>query len=88
MRKRSVSAGDSSPLSKVGERLQWLVGHNVTVRVAYAEIGQEGADTFAAVYEDTLPLGREYFFVFNVAGRRRLIRTSAVVEIITEGMFE
>lgn len=67
--------------SKVGERLEWLAGRKVTVRVAYAEIGQLGGETFAAVYEDVVPLGREYFFVFNVAGKRRLVRTSSVIEI-------
>ncbi len=67
--------------SKLGERLEWLIGKKVTVRVAYAEIGQLGGETFHAVYEDVVPLGREYFFVFNVAGKRRLCRTSSVVEI-------
>lgn len=75
--------GTSNTLSKVGERLQWLVGRKVTVRVAYAELGQLGSETFRAVYQDTVPLGREYFFIFNIAGRHRLIRTSAVVEIDT-----
>lgn len=78
------NATESNTWSKVGERLQWLQGSVVTVRVAYAEIGQIGSETFKAVYEDTVPLGREYFFVFNVSGRRRLIRTSAVVEISTQ----
>ena len=67
--------------SKVGERMEWLSGKRVTVRVAYAEIGQVGSETFHGVYEDVVPLGREYFFVFNIAGRRRLVRTSSVVEI-------
>lgn len=42
--------------SKVGERLEWLVGKKVIVRVAYAEIGQLGGEIFRAVYEDVLPL--------------------------------
>lgn len=69
--------------SKVGERLEWLQGQMVRVRVAYAELGQVGGDTFTATYEDTVPLGREYFFIFNASGQRRLIRTSSVVEIMT-----
>lgn len=70
--------------SKVGERLDWLRGQMVTVRVVYAELGQVGGDTFTAIYEDTVPLGREYFFIFNASGQRRLIRTTSVVEIATE----
>jgi hypothetical protein len=79
------AATESNTASKVGERLQWLQGQIVRVRVVYAEIGQLGGETFDAVYEDTVPLGREYFFVFNVSGCRRLIRTSSVVEISTLG---
>lgn len=77
-------AGQSNTLSKVGERLSWLTGRKVTVRVTYREIGQLGGETFSGVYEDTLPLGRAYFFVFNIAGRRRLITTTSVVEILEE----
>lgn len=83
--KATPNAGESNTASKVGERLAWLQGRIVEVRVAYAEIGQLGGETFRAVYEDTVPLGREYFFVFSVAGRRRLIRTSTVVEIAEQG---
>lgn len=68
--------------SKVSERLAWLDGRHVSVRVTYAEIGQLGGEQFNAIYRDVVPLGREYFFVFEVAGRRRLIRTGSVVEII------
>lgn len=82
---QSFDSSQSNTLSKVGERLLWMTGQKVTVRVVYAEIGQLGSDTFNAVYEDTVPLGREYFFVFNISGRKRLIRTSSVVEIITHG---
>lgn len=68
--------------SKVGERLAWLQGSKVDVRLCYAEIGQLGGEIFTAVYEDTVPLGREYFFIFNVAGRHRLVRTTSVIEIL------
>lgn len=74
---------DEPGTSKVSERLGWMVGSTVIVRVAYAELGQLSPETFTAVYQDTLPLGREYFFVFSVGNHQRLIRTSAVVEITT-----
>jgi len=67
--------------SKVSERLGWLQGKKVSVRICYSEIGQLGGESFVALYEDTVPLGREYFFVFSVSGKRRLVRTSSVVEI-------
>ena len=68
--------------TSVSERLAWwLEGAHCLVRVAYAEIGQVGGEQFHAIYRDVVPLGREYFFVFEVAGRRRLVRTSSVVEI-------
>lgn len=72
--------------SKVGERLLWLSGRRVSVRLSYAELGQLGSETFVATYMDTLPLGRGYFFVFEVAGKRRVVRTESVVEMaeITE----
>lgn len=77
-----MNPNESNTLSKVSERLAWLVGKKVTVRVVYAEIGQLGGETFEAVYQDTVPLGREYFFIFNISGKHRLIRTTAVVEIV------
>lgn len=72
---------DVGTLSKVSERLLWLKGKRVAVRVAYAEIGQMGGESFNALYEDVLPLGREYFFVFRVSNARVLIRTSTVIEV-------
>jgi hypothetical protein len=78
---KEFSPDKSNTMSKVSERLQWLQNSKVTVRVCYAEIGQVGNETFEAVYEDTVPLGREYFFVFNVAGRRKLLRTVSVISI-------
>jgi hypothetical protein len=82
---RQFSGDESNTQSKVSERLDWLRGHKVLVRVTYAEIGQVGGERFKAVYEDTVPLGRQYFFVFSIAGRRRLVSTTAVVEIETDG---
>lgn len=67
--------------SKVSERLEWLIGERVAVKVAYSELGQVSSDAFDGVYVDTVPMGREYFFVFEVDGARRLLRTSSVVEV-------
>lgn len=68
--------------SRVSERVDFLRGKRVEVRVAYAEIGQIGGETFEAVYVDTVPMGREYFFHFDVGrGLSRLIRTSSVISI-------
>jgi hypothetical protein len=74
-------AKPTNPSSKVAERLEWLIGKSVSVRVAYAEIGQMGGEVFQATYVDIVPLGREYFFVFNVGGLRRVFRTSSVIEL-------
>jgi hypothetical protein len=73
--------GETNTMSKVAERLLWLRNHEVKVRVAYSELGAIGSESFNAVFEDCVPTGREYFFVFNVAGKRRLVRTSSVVEM-------
>lgn len=56
----------------------------VKVRLSYAEIGQMGSEEFTGVYEDTLPLGRAYFFVFAVGRQKRLVQTSHVVEMTVE----
>lgn len=67
--------------SRVGERVEFLQGKIVRVRVAYAEIGQLGGELFDALFRDCIPLGREYFFVLEVSGKSRLVRTSAVIEL-------
>ena len=67
--------------SKVGERLLWLSGHKVKVRLSYAELGQLASEEFVATHKDTYPLGREYFFCFEVVGKNRIVRTTAVVEM-------
>lgn len=67
--------------SKVGERMMWLSGRNVRVRLRYAELGQLGSEEFVAQYEDCHPMGRSYFFVFSVGGKRRVIQTEHVVEM-------
>lgn len=67
--------------SKVGERLLWLSGRSVRVRLRYAELGQLGSEEFVATYEDCHPMGRGYFFVFSVGGKRRVINTEHVVEM-------
>lgn len=72
---------DNNTMSKVAERLLWLRKKEVEVHLAYSELGAIGSETFKAVFEDCIPTGREYFFVFNVAGKRRLVRTASVVEI-------
>jgi hypothetical protein len=85
MAQHRFSGEESNTQSRVSERLEWLRGCKVTVRLTYPEIGQLGGEQFKAVYEDTLPLGRAYFFVFSVAGRRRLVSTTSVIEIETDG---
>lgn len=67
--------------SRVGERVEFLAGRKVRVRVCYAEIGQMGGEVFDAIFIDCVPLGREYFFVFSISQARRLVKTSSVVEI-------
>jgi hypothetical protein len=66
--------------SKVSERLYWLRNKEVRVAVATWET-KEALEYFDARYEDVVPLGREYFFIFVVKGSRRLIRTTSVIEI-------
>ena len=40
-------------------------------------------EAFDAVYMDIVALGKEYFFMFNLNGIIRLIRTTSVVELTT-----
>jgi len=68
--------------SKVGERLMWLSGKKVRVKMNYSELGQLGSEEFTATYKDTYPLGREYFFSFEVGGKSRIVRTTAIVEMV------
>jgi len=68
--------------SKVGERLLWLSGKSVRVRLRYAELGQLGSEEFVATYVDCHPMGRGYFFVFEVGGKRRVTQTEHVVEMV------
>lgn len=72
---------ESGTTNKVGERVSFLVGRKVCVRVAYGELGQLGSEEFTATYKDTYPMGREYFFCFVCGGRHKLVRASSVVEI-------
>jgi hypothetical protein len=67
--------------SKVSERLLWLSGKQVSVRLSYVELGQINSEEFVATYRDTLPMGRAYFFVFEVGGRNRLVRTENVIDM-------
>lgn len=71
--------------SKVSERLEWLEGKTVCVRFAPDSAGALTGETFIATYVDTLPMGREYFFVFDTPEGKRLIRTSSVVELAERG---
>lgn len=85
---KSFDPDASNTLSKVSERVQWLCGSKVTVRMTYFASADAESTMFNAVFEDVLPLGREYFFVFNISGCRRLVRTSNVVEIAQFGAIE
>ena len=76
-----MSDPSPEPSSRVAERLGWLIGTTVRVRVSYPEFGKVRTEEFLAVYHDTLPVGGVYFFVFEMAGKRRLIRTDDVLEI-------
>ena len=72
-------------VSVVSDRLAWLTGQAVIVKVAAAEyLGIDQPHEFAAVYLETLPMGSAYFFRFKLStGATRLIRTNSVVEINT-----
>jgi len=52
-----------------------------TYRSRYVQLEQTGTRTGTRVKAVPVPLGREYFFVFEVGGKRRLVRTSGVTEI-------
>jgi hypothetical protein len=82
--------------SIVADRVAFLEGKKVTVRVWWATASAEPKDSadspptpdspsgphvFSAVFESIVPLGREYFFVLRVDGRRSLIRTGSVLEM-------
>ena len=70
--------------SKVSDRLDWLIGQMVEIYPQVVSGEGERPIPFIAVYQDTLPLGSEYFFKFRLEnGTIRLIRTRAVLEIRT-----
>lgn len=71
--------------SKVSNRLAWLEGQRVYVRMSYADTGQVTTSAFEATYLDTLPMGRSYFFVLSVDGARHVVRTENVVSMMELG---
>lgn len=73
------NSNETSPSGKVSERLIWLAGKNVMVRLRSADPSQ--TEEFAAIYLDCYPMGRAYFFVLAVAGKRRVIQTDHVLEL-------
>jgi hypothetical protein len=82
-RRTRLASKNSS--NRIADRLAWLQGKRVTVRVSYADSGQLSAEEFVGIYRDVVPMGREYFFVFEWNNTERLIRTSSVVEIVAMG---
>ena len=71
----------SGETSKVGERVAFMRGKRVTVRLSYAELGKLTEEAFESTLEDVIPLGREYFFVFVTGSKNRLVRCSSVIEV-------
>ena len=67
------------PASIVSERLTWLIGRNVRVKLQTSKDGQ--SEDFTAIYEDCLPVGRGYFMVFVVKKKRRLVQSSYVTQL-------
>jgi hypothetical protein len=65
--------------SIVSERLTWLIGHKVRVKVRANSDGQ--SEDFTGNYEDCLPVGRAYFMVFMVKGLRRMLQSDYIVQI-------
>ena len=71
--------------SIVSERLRWLQDTSVTVRVTPWGVNDCGESEFTAIYRDVYPLGTSYFFLFDQAGKLRLISTTAVAAIAPVG---
>jgi hypothetical protein len=69
----------SNTKSVIAERLDWLEGKDVRIRVR-SESGEE-PEQIVAIYLDTLPVGRAYFFKLKVGGVIHLIQTEQVVEV-------
>lgn len=70
--------------SVVKERVSFLVGKLVRVRVWWSQEGQQaspGGDLFDAVLVDLVPVGRDYYFVFETSGKRSVIKTAAVLQM-------
>lgn len=78
--KHTIKKEDGS--SKVSDRMAWLAGKAVKVKVKLEVDGEWTHETFLAQYLDCYPMGRGYFFVFLVDESRRLVATDQVIEIL------
>jgi hypothetical protein len=70
--------------SIVKERVGFLIGRKVVVRVWWSQEGQQSSpsgDLFDAILVDCIPIGRDYYFVFEANGKRSIIKTAAVLQI-------
>lgn len=73
--------------STMRERLTDLIGKRVQVRVWWSAEAKEASpdgDLFVAVLRDCIPIGRDYYFVFELQGsrpRRTMIKTAAVLQV-------
>ncbi len=81
-----MSEGATKDGSRVTERLAFLIGKRVRVRVWWnseAQAASPAGDLFVATFIDCLPVGRDYFLVFETNGRprRTIIKSSAVLQI-------
>ena len=78
---KTVAHQPERSTSIVSERLRWMQDQSVTVRLTAWGANDCGETEFTAVYRDVYPLGAGYFFLFDQAGKLRLISTTAVAEI-------
>jgi hypothetical protein len=79
MRENPTKNTVNQSTSIVSERLTWLIGRNVRVKLQTSAGGQ--SEEFTATYEDCLPVGRGYFMVFMVKEKRRLVQSSYVTQV-------
>jgi hypothetical protein len=68
-----------SATSIVSERLTWLIGHKVRVKLRTTPDGQ--SEDFTGIYEDCLPVGRGYFMVFKVEEKRRMLQSDHIIQL-------
>ena len=62
------------------ERLEWMRGKEVDVRIVYYEEGAPCGEAFAGVYVDAVRLGEAVFLLVQIGHVLRAVNTKSIVD--------